>query len=102
MPTLSTTLSRSTTVCAASDLTIADLGGEAVLLDVNSGQYYGLNEVGLRVIELVKSPRRVEDILETLLQEYDVAPSVLERDVISFLESAAARHLIETSDSSSL
>jgi hypothetical protein len=79
---------------AAPGLTAADLGGEAVLLDVNTGQYFGLNEVALRIFELVQEPRTVEEIGEALLVEYDVEPAVIMRDLDGFLHTLSQRKLI--------
>ncbi|RMF60886.1 MAG: PqqD family protein, partial [Bacteroidetes bacterium] len=41
-------------VTVSDDLTTADLGGEAIVLDVKSGNYFGLNEVGAFILECIR------------------------------------------------
>jgi hypothetical protein len=86
------------TVVVASGLTAADLGGEAVVLDPNTGRYYGLNELGARIFELASEPRPVEWITRALLQEYEVEAEKLKADLLSFLHEMQQRHLIEVTD----
>ena len=89
------------TVIVTPGLTAANLGDEAVLLDANSGRYYGLNELGARIFELIRTPSLVADVKSTLLQEYKVEESQLEADLLSFLREMEERKLIETKDGSS-
>ena len=41
------------TVVAVQGQVSSDLGGEVAILDLNAGMYYGLDEVGVRVWDLV-------------------------------------------------
>ena len=86
------------TVVVAPGLTAATLGDEAVLLDANSGRYYGLNELGSRIFELIRVPSSVTDVKATLLEEYKVEESKLESDLLTFLRDMAQRKLIELRD----
>ncbi|MDT0631226.1 PqqD family protein [Rubrivirga sp. S365] len=74
----------------------ADLGGESVLLDPVSGRYFGLNEVGTRIFELLSEPRSVSDLVDLLVQEYEVAPAQLRADVEQFVGEMMSRGLVET------
>ena len=62
-----------------------DLAGEAVILSLKSGQYFGLNEVGTQIWNLIQEPKTVGAVFEALLQEYDVALDQLERDLLALL-----------------
>ena len=53
-------------VVAAKDQMSSELAGEAVILDMESGTYFGLNEVGARVWSLIQEPRAVRDIQDAL------------------------------------
>jgi len=81
-------------IVAAAGIESADLDGEAVLLDVNSGLYYGLSGVGARIMEIIRVPTLVSEILDTLVGEYDVEMERLSRDVLSFLNDMQERNLI--------
>lgn len=86
---------REAMVVATEGVAFAVLDGEAILLDINSGQYYGLNEVGTRIMDLLREPVVVDVILEKLFQEYDVETGELEHDVMSFLQTLEERKLIQ-------
>ncbi len=82
-------------VKANDDLMMADLEGEAVLLNVQSGRYFGLNEVGTSIWSLMKEPCSVGDIVDAIHAEYNVESGVLNNDVLSFLENMKTRKLIQ-------
>jgi hypothetical protein len=71
-----------------------DLAGEAVLLDLESGRYYGLNESGTRMWSLLVRHGRIGLALRDLLQEYDVPSERLEKDLLLFVETLASRKLL--------
>jgi hypothetical protein len=86
------------TVVVTPGLTAADLGGEAVVLDHNTGRDYGLNELGARIFELARKPRSVERIMQALLQEYEVEADKLRVDLLAFLHEMEQRNLIKATD----
>jgi len=88
----------SSRVIAARDQVSCDLGGEAAILQIASGIYYGLNPVGAHVWALLQQAHTVREIRDTLLAEYDVAPQQCERDLVALLETLAAERLIEVQD----
>ena len=98
MNAILTMISRSSVIQAAGDLCVADLGGDAVVLDSNGGRYYGLNEVAARILELVKEPRSVGDVVALMQEEYDVPDEVLEKDVIHFLEEMEDYELVRVAN----
>ena len=71
-----------------------DLDGEAVLLDLTSGTYFGLNEVGTRVWQLVHDGHDEARIVETLAAEYEADRRVIAQDVVRLLADLRARQLI--------
>ena len=89
------TLSPSTVVVAARDQISADVGGEAVILVLKSGQYYGLNDVGTRIWELLQEPKAAGDIRDAILEEYAVEPEVCEKELLALLTELAGEEMIE-------
>ena len=83
------------TVVAAKGQVAADLGKETVILHLKNAFYYGLNEMGTRVWNLIQNPRKVFGIRNVLVEKYDVDPKLCERDVVALLEDLAAEGLIE-------
>lgn len=85
-------------VVASQNPVSANLAGEAVILDPDSGMYYGLNEVGARVWELIQDPKTVDEIRDALLTEYEVKPERCERDLFALLQNLADKGLVEIDD----
>lgn len=83
------------TVVAIRDHVSADLFGEAAILHLKKGIYYGLDPVGARVWSLLQQPKRVNEIKRLLLQEYDVPPQALEKDLADLLADLLKERLIE-------
>lgn len=83
------------TVVAASELASVDLEDEAAILNLKSGIYFGLNEVGARVWQLLQQPRTAGQVRDALLAEYDVAPERWEQDLQTLLQDLAAHDLIQ-------
>ena len=68
--------------------------GESVLLDVDGGMYFALNEVGGRVWELCDGTRSVGSIAEVICTEYDVAATTALGDVDELLDGLVGAGLI--------
>jgi hypothetical protein len=88
-------LSLGSVVAAVADQVSCDLDGEAVLLSLRTGVYYGLDQVGARIWSLVQGPTTVQIVRDTLLAEYDVEASRCERDLLALLRAMAAEGLVE-------
>jgi len=89
------TLFRDAIVKAAKEQVSCDLAGEAVILNLKSGQYFGLNEVGTRIWNLIQEPKTVGAVFDALLKEYAVTLDQLERDLSAVLEEMTKNDLIE-------
>lgn len=91
-------ISTQSIVTVAKDKLSADLADEAVILDVQSGAYYGLDEVGALIWALIQEPKAVDEVCQVLLQQYDVEADSCERDLVAFLQELADQGLIEVQD----
>jgi hypothetical protein len=87
-------------VVAAAGQVSCDLAGEAVILDIQPGIYYGLNAVGARIWKLIQEPRAVCQVRDALLEEYEVEPDRCERDLLALLRELATKGLIKVKDAS--
>ncbi|MCA1992893.1 MAG: lasso peptide biosynthesis PqqD family chaperone [Coleofasciculus sp. S288] len=90
-------ISESSLVVAAPGQISSDLGGEAVILNLKSGVYHGLNEVGAQIWKLIEEPKTVKEIEQALLEEYEVEPECCQRDLLALLQNLEAAGLIEVS-----
>jgi hypothetical protein len=87
-----------TTVRAKRDQLSTELGGEAVVLDLGSGVYYGLNETGARIWSLIAEPISVFEICHTLESEYEVDGATCAVAVTALIDALHRAGLIEVSD----
>ena len=93
-------ITRDTTVVAAPQRQLSTtLAGEVVILDVEKGEYFGLANVGSLIWNMLQTPRRVSDIVDRIVSEYDVRRGTAEEDLQALLADLAARGLIEVDDS---
>jgi hypothetical protein len=71
------------------------LSGEAIILDIESGTYFGLNEVGARIWEMLESGETLEAVCARLLEEFEVSREQLQGDVLALVDELKDRRLIE-------
>lgn len=95
MPGKAQPVSERSTVTAAREQASCDFDGEAVVLDLKSEQYYGLNDVAARIWALIQRPTTVRDIRDAILAEFDVAADRLDRDLAAWLTDMAKEGLVE-------
>jgi hypothetical protein len=78
-------ISLASTFIPSKNAVFRDLDGEAVILRLDSGTYFGLNAVGTRIWQLMERHGRLAAVLDDLCAEYDAAPDVLERDLLDLV-----------------
>lgn len=78
-------------------LDCADMDGETVMMDIDKGKYYGFNNVGSRIWELVEKPIKVDDVISALLKEFNIDNKICENSVITFLNRLYYEDLISIS-----
>lgn len=83
---------------AATDHVSAEVDGQLVMMSVERGRYYGLDEVGRRVWELLQQPIRLGDLLDTLVEEFEVGRDDCAADIMPFLASLAENDLLTMAD----
>ena len=88
----------SLTVSMPQQVLFQKVDGGVVLLNARNGEYYGLNEIGTRIWELLQEGQSATAVVSSLLQEYSVTEQQLRQDVVKFLEYLQARGLVEVSE----
>jgi len=83
-----------TRVAPAESVLFRDLDGEAVLLELESGTYFGLDEVGTRFWHVLTVHGQLADALRALHEEFEVGIEPLRRDLCEFVENLIARQLV--------
>ena len=85
-------------VVATEDQISCDLEGDAAILNLKTGVYYGLDDIGASVWRMLNEPRRVDELVDALLGEYEVDREECQHDVIALLGELAVRGLVEINE----
>ena len=64
---------------------VQSVAGKQVLLDLDDGQYYALDEVSGRIWDLCDGANSVAAVVDTVCREYDAPAETVEEDVVAFL-----------------
>ena len=75
-------------------LMAADMNGSAVMMDIMSGKYYNLGEVGGRIWEMLEEPMTLGALVQKLTDEYDVSAERCRSDMLPFLNTLIERGLL--------
>ncbi|HEY1604031.1 MAG TPA: PqqD family peptide modification chaperone [Allosphingosinicella sp.] len=73
----------------------AEVDGELVALHVDNGTCYGFNATATRIWGMIEEPKRVSELRDALLEEYDVPPDVCEAELVDLLKDLEGDGLIE-------
>jgi hypothetical protein len=82
-------------VTVRGDVIFKEIDGEAVLLDIARGTYFGLDPIGTRVWQALVEHGCARSLVTVLLDEFDVAPETLESDVNRLLSELTTNDLIQ-------
>lgn len=83
------------TLKIADNVLFQEVDGEAVLLSLDQGCYYGLDELGTRIWKLLDQDLDNEQVVAAIVEEYDVAPEQARRDLDRFLGDLEQSGLIQ-------
>ena len=76
------------------DVLYRELDEEAVLLHLGRGIYFGLDQVGRRVWELIVANGHVGAVVEALIAEFDVERERAEKDTLDLVKALAENDLV--------
>lgn len=82
-------------IAAADNVLFRTFGDEAVLLHLDTEQYYSLNETGVRIWQLLDEGRSVDETCARMAEEFDVEDALVRADVLALIEELKAADLIE-------
>ncbi|SJZ50167.1 PqqD family peptide modification chaperone [Sediminibacterium ginsengisoli] len=74
---------------------ISRVGTETVMMDLESGDYIGLNEVGTDIWEKIPEPKIIGELVDQLIAEYDVKAEQCILNTLNYLTQMQSIHAIE-------
>jgi hypothetical protein len=72
----------------------SQLGTETVMMDMDSGDYLGINSVASDMWALLQEPIKVETLIKTMVEMYDVSEEVCKAEVDAFLPKMLAQNML--------
>ena len=82
------------TITVSSHVTFQQVGDETVLLNLASGQYFGLNTVGTRIWQLLTQGHNRSQICQIIATEFSAPMTDIERDTDALLTALLDNGLI--------
>ena len=76
------------------DVLVSHLQEESVILNLASERYFGLDDVGTRILSVLSTSDSIEAAYKLLLEEYEVDEAVLRQDLLSLIDQLATQGLI--------
>jgi len=86
-------------VVVPSHVLVRFLDKESVLLNIETERYFGLDETGTRMWQLVTAAPKIEVAYQQLLEEYDVQPELLRENLTDLLNRLVENGLLQVASS---
>jgi hypothetical protein len=77
------------------DVLDVDMDGELVMMNIEQGRYFGLNQTGTRIWTLLAQPVVISDLCDQLTAEFSVPAKQCEQEVVAYLENLLTRGLLQ-------
>lgn len=77
------------------DVVSREVGGEAILLNLATGTYFGLDGIGTEIWTVLTREGTTEAVTSALLTDYDVEESRLRHDIEQFILQLLHKGLLE-------
>ena len=73
----------------------SDIDGQAVMMSIENSKYFGMDEVGTSIWNLLDKNPSFEELISDLIAEYEIDKETCENDTRVFLERLLQYKLIE-------
>lgn len=89
-------ISVNSTIIRKKDIIVAELDQKAVMMSMENGKYYGLDEVASDIWNIIENKIKVLDLVSILTEKYSISKENCTNDVLDFLHELHRKNLIET------
>jgi len=83
-----------TTVKISPNVLLQEVDDETILLDIESEEYFSLNEIGRVFYELLQEHKNLAEVLQELQNYFDAPKEQLEQDLFAFVKALDEKKLI--------
>ena len=71
---------------------------DLVMMDIKSGNYFGINPVGAEIWNKMQGPISVQEIINQLLAEYDIDEATCRSETLAFIQQTLERGFLKVLD----
>jgi len=96
---METSITLESRVRLSSEVLFQELQGEAVLLNLSTGVYLGLDATGTRIWQLMEADGSLRKVLDAMLAEYNVSEELCAADLLKLVAKMQENGLLEVSPS---
>jgi coenzyme PQQ synthesis protein D (PqqD) len=75
-----------------------EMSGSLILFNMENGQYFAVNDVGMRVWDLCDGTMSVSEVLAAVADEYDAPSATITEDVLGLLDELWNERLVVDAD----
>lgn len=75
-------------------LLVSELGKEVVMMDIDNGNYIGLNETGKVIWDLIEEPVKVDDLVSRLLEKFHINKEECSTDTLAYLNKMEEQKIL--------
>ncbi len=93
-PLPSAAIDDNTLITRNEGLLTAAVHDEIVMMDLASGRYYGLDDIGTAIWQRLEVPCRFGDLVDSLVADFDAERAVIAADVRKFLSTMAEHKVV--------
>ncbi|EOU1715339.1 lasso peptide biosynthesis PqqD family chaperone [Clostridium perfringens] len=76
------------------DVDVTELNKEKIMMDLDKGKYFMLNETGSAIWDSINEPKSVSEIIESIIKEYDIDRETCESKVLEYLEKLRHEEIV--------
>lgn len=87
-------LSLDSIVSQKEDIDVTELNGEKVMMNLDKGKYFMLNETGSVIWDAINEPKSISEIIESIINEYDIDKETCQSKVLEYLEKLNHEELV--------
>lgn len=85
-------------VSRSADAAWREIDGEAQVIVPRESELHSLNEVGTAIWKYADGSRKVSEIVNAIMDDFDVEKSVAEQDTLNFIQALVDMELAQVSD----
>jgi hypothetical protein len=83
------------------DIIAAEAEKDIVMVNINSGFYYGVSDVSRYIWEAIEHPKKISDLIDDLAANYNIDRATCEQQTLSYLEELRQEQLLQVLNASS-